>query len=1469
MKLPKSALKAPLTLNSDTISDQPENYVGNTDSSNPITVIVELRNQPLKVFQSSSSSKAKSSVTNYSNILKQEHSIFARSAIQANAQIRREYSEVFNGYSVTLPANQVDTLLRLPGVKAVYPNEEFEALPVPVSHDIKPNMDESAPFIGAEQLWNNGLYGKGIKVGVIDTGIDYNHPSLKGAYKGGYDFVDNDSDPMETLPDATKPKKDGKPYDTQHGTHVSGTIVGQGNPDHPEAGKGWVRGVAPQAELHVYRVLGPYGSGSSENVIAGIERAVQDHMDVINLSLGSKLNNQFSPDAIAADNASLAGVTVVLSNGNEGPKESTTGTPAASQLSISVGASTPPQQTPIFTTDNGDVAYASLAALSPKLENASDDLELVFANLGEEADYNGLDVEGKTVLISRGKISFGDKSKNALAHKAKAVIVYNNVPGEIGGATLGEPGQFAPTYTISQESGLKLKKALEDGKNHVTFSYKKEQDLLADLSSRGPALPSYAIKPDITAPGVGIRSSIPAFDGNYDDAYEDLQGTSMAAPHVAGSAVLMLEKTREEGVNLGPDQIKALLTNNASLIRNRDGKTYAVNEQGAGRVDLKNAFGAEAIVKVIDTVYGVGKDDTGIDYFTGSLSFGQQAAGSHSSKQLTLDNIGHKDQTYNVSIDWNNAASLELTPSDTTVSIQAEQTSVDFSVNLNIPAGTTDGIYEGQLFLTEVTTGHQLHVPFSVYVGAKYNLDSISNLEIDPSYLSPNGDQVKDTTTLYYAVNKKLNDYLFFVYDEAGDAIGYIYDEKWPLEQNYYTYTWDGTIHDLNDKKVTLTDGYYTLVPYAVGDDALLTKSAAGVVVDTTAPEFKLDPEHIVLNPEQPGTGTISGEIMADLLIDHFYDGTNLNELIHVKAGTQTDEGYKEYTGKLDEDGLFTIDVPLKATGSNSYDLFVYDEAGNGLAKPARTVIDNAQQPNEGNKLNLSAPKKDVKTGEAFDVNVDFSVQDAVYSAEFDVTYNSNLTLSKITPGIPGEVIPSSQDANNPDTGTKVVHYSLKLTDPVRVGTLAHLNFTAATAGSYTFNISNVNLLNEKNESIPVTGLAATTVKVTKEADPNPEPNPGSGGGNVYYPPTPSYAPSTTPVATLPEAKKFKSGSITETGKDDTLTGVLNVDSTYVNEQLNLKDSKTVTFDISDIDLSSYHPLNIQLSSSLTKLLQDSKKDLIIKGKGFELTIPAGDIASFVSNGILKITLQFSDTPTGNIQTPTGGTGVFTSGSLNIKETTVPLAAPIKITLDLSSSKVKDRQKVGVFTLGKDGTWSYAGTGNNHANSLFFNADHLGSFTTVEISKSFADIKAHWAKNEIEVIASHFLATGKNTADTFKPSDRLSQAEFLTLLDRLLSTGKTWNDRAAEAGSTHELTREEVAVLIAQSFKVDLTSSAISLTFKDQGKISSSSKTAVSYAVGKGYLKGNPDNSFNPAGKLTRAEAAVILFRLLQDVQAK
>jgi subtilisin family serine protease len=232
-------------------------------------------------------------------------------------EIRREYFVVFNGAAIDVPQEVVAQIRALPYVKRVEADRTVHAF-----------ANTNISVVGADKVWSLlGARGKGVTVAIIDTGIDYMHPALGGGFGpgfkviGGWDFVNNDADPFD---------------DAGHGTHVSGIVAGDSST---------ITGVAPDASLIAYKVLGANGSGSDSNVLAAVERAADpngdgntsDHVDVANLSLGGG-GNPDDPLSEAIDNASAAGVTFAIAAGNNGSFHSIA-SPGTARSAITVGAS--------------------------------------------------------------------------------------------------------------------------------------------------------------------------------------------------------------------------------------------------------------------------------------------------------------------------------------------------------------------------------------------------------------------------------------------------------------------------------------------------------------------------------------------------------------------------------------------------------------------------------------------------------------------------------------------------------------------------------------------------------------------------------------------------------------------------------------------------------------------------------------------------------------------------------------------------------------------------------------------------------------------------------------------------------------------------------------------------------------------------------------------------------------------------
>jgi len=1079
-----------------------KNYVPVSDSKENISVIVELQEEPVAAHEAKvKQGLLKAGADQKLVIQREQRSFKAAAEQQLKVKIEKTYSYVFNGFALEIAADKVEQLLNLPGVKAVYPDSQVVATAIE-KLDVQPMMDRSAPHIGANQLWEMGITGSGIKVGVIDTGIDYFHPDLADAYKGGYDFVANDNDPYETTPGERPPNlpeydQNGNSYWTEHGTHVSGIVAGRG------VSANGVKGVAPGADIYAYRVLGPYGTGTNSNVIAGIERAVLDGMDVINLSLGSSSNNQNSPDSIALNNAMLAGVVVSVSNGNSGPNDGTVTDPASSEMAISVGNSTPPIEAPALTVDGLSTVTGAMLEFSPDLGNlAGQTLEVVDVGLGRPADFNGKDVNGKIALISRGEIPFKDKSLNAKNAGAAVAVIYNNAPGNFSG-TLGEPGDYIPTFSLSQEDGLRLKNKLDtDGSLFAQLGTVLEQDYINDSSSRGPARPGFDIKPDIAAPGTGIRSSVPAYGkedpgADYGNAYAAFTGTSMAAPHIAGSAALFLSHY----ANLTPFEIKSLLMNNAKKIADRNNQRYSHMAQGAGRVDLVNSIHAKAVALVEEYTNAV-RGGQSTQYYTGSLSFGSVPAGSSDVRTIRVKDIVGENSSYSVTTLWYGDEGGNLSTSANQISVDANGFS-QFTLTLNIPADKAEGRYEGELILTEAG-GHILQLPINVYVGTPAADEPVTNLQIDSDIFSPNEDGVNDTADVTFDLNAPAGYISLDAHDWDGNWLGPLVEAENMPPGSYIVRDWDGVILFWNMFPYLLEDDIYLMVPW-YGEDIdnidYVESQITPFIVDTVAPESSLNDPDIEVDPVNR-TGVISGTINSDMLIDLIHEEILLNPISELfGAGVLYEENgeWVQVDGTVNDDGSFAIEVPLKP-GENQFEVYVYDAAGNGLVQPAHIVNYTFDAP--AANVNIAAhPSKDqVNVEEPFTVGIDFSQAEDLYAAQFSLTYDAGLTKGSVTPS---DELAAYQAEHNPNAGLivneKVVDlgngkvrsdYLLTLAGDFAgydgTGALATFNFASQTAGDFNFELSNVRLLDSNGEDIELGEITSGTVRVTSGGGPDP-----------------------------------------------------------------------------------------------------------------------------------------------------------------------------------------------------------------------------------------------------------------------------------------------------------------------------------------------------------------------------------------------
>ncbi|MGI0089578.1 MAG: S8 family serine peptidase [Nitrosopumilaceae archaeon] len=444
-------------------------------------------------------------------------------------------------------------------------------------------LEKSTSLIGAEIPRDLGYEGDGITIGVIDTGIDYNHPDLfgfgpNGKVVGGYDYVDNDEKPLDT---------------NGHGTEVAGVIAADGN----------IKGIAPKAKLVAYRVSSTGESVSSDFIVKAIHRAIEDDVNIINISLGiNKTNGEIDK---AVSEAVKNGIVVVVAAGNNGPGINTIGSPARSIGAITVGASYNNITASLVSTlEVNEKQYQVISMLRTSALPELITTKIVFGGYGRVHELVDLDVKDSILLVERGSdvkgeiIYFAEKEYNAARSGAKALIVYNNEPGIFFGELAYPNGTVSytptiPAISISRDEGLALKESLQKetiAKLNVFY----HPDLVAHFSSRGPVSQFY-IKPDLVAPGVFVNSTL--INGKYNLT----SGTSFAAPHVSGAAAILLQKNPD----LTPPEITSLLSTTSDSVTDPYGSVFPVEVAGSGRINLAKAFSADLIILPHNLVFNL------------------------------------------------------------------------------------------------------------------------------------------------------------------------------------------------------------------------------------------------------------------------------------------------------------------------------------------------------------------------------------------------------------------------------------------------------------------------------------------------------------------------------------------------------------------------------------------------------------------------------------------------------------------------------------------------------------------------------------------------------------------------------------------------------------------------------------------------------------------------------------------------
>ncbi|MGE5094271.1 MAG: S8 family serine peptidase [Betaproteobacteria bacterium] len=629
-----------------------------------------------------------------------------KSWLRANvpqAKVTGEFDISLNAVAVQLNGATLAQVSGAPQVKTA----QYEGLYYPIGGATDPDL----ALINAVQAWNAvggpANAGEGVKVAIVDTGIDLTHPCFSDAgypaqaKLGDRTLTNNKVIAAKVFNNKTPSRGFTAAAIQSHGTHVAGTVAcNAGTPatvngvDIPYA----ISGVAPRALLGNYNVFpGNVENARSEDILNALEAAYADGFDVANMSLGGGARGIQDLLTVAVDDLDAANMVVAVAAGNSGPGLFTVESPGSAARALSAGASSVPHFVGTPVSANG----ATYGAASGEFATVATDLTATLAAvaggsaIGLNTACSSLSgLSGKIALLSRGTCTFSTKIRNAQAAGAVAVVVVNNVPGDpIAMAQDGSANQpTIPAYMVALDDGTSLKSAngaaATIGATQQYFLTTRA-NIMADFSSQGPTDVDFRVKPDVVAPGVNVLSSLPANACAAPPCFAFFSGTSMATPHLAGSAAFL----RGEHPDWSAAQVRSAVVNTATrgVLRNFADPSVIetnVNVIGTGRDDLA-AAGAASVA--LDPV---------------SVSFGAVPSGSGQARtfDVTLTNLGGSAATWTLAVKDNAPdASVAYSVAPSSVSL-APGASTTVTVTMVAARGASVGGHQAALEVNAGTT---------------------------------------------------------------------------------------------------------------------------------------------------------------------------------------------------------------------------------------------------------------------------------------------------------------------------------------------------------------------------------------------------------------------------------------------------------------------------------------------------------------------------------------------------------------------------------------------------------------------------------------------------------------------------------------------------------------------------------------------------------------------------------------------
>ena len=693
------------------------------------------------------------------------------------------YTVVMNAISFKTKVENLDKIAKLDGVKDVMLSNKYEAFESDGEISELEDVTYTDLFMDTKKAWDEGYTGEGMAVAIIDTGADVNHEAFRGDIENPRYTKENLT---EIIKDANLSAKgvinadvvyhsEKIPYafdyannDTHayaagqdHGTHVAGIVGGN---------SGKIRGAAIDAQLVIMKVFDDQGSAFETYILAGVEDSLKLGVDVANMSLGTPCGNSYSTEKAAevysqvkekgvnlicaAGNDSYVGISNIAGNNlpfASAPDYGVVASPSTYEYALSVASMDNKTYTSYCLNFENKVfvEYAQTSNSFPigHILNGQT-LDIVeIPNVGNPEDYEGIDAEGKVVLVPRGTISFSDKHDAATEAGAVAMIVFDPAENTLIGMQIEE--QKIPCVFITNKSYNKIKdagvKTITITNNDIYVIENPDAGQISPFSSRGTTL-SLQIKPEISGPGGYIYSSI------GDNQYAEFSGTSMASPNVAGAAALVRQYVKEKYPEMSNqevvDLVNQLLMSTANPIIGKNGTYSSVRGQGSGIANAYDAVKTNALLSVKDQARPkaeLGSSEQGVYTYT-----------------MYVENIGTESITYKlntvtitdeyIEVDGLNYASL------TSRALSDEEVNVTYSENvvngeITVKANEkveitvtikvtnefktkqdeifTNGSYvEGYTFL-ETTTDQQLVVPFLGFYGDFDNLPLLEGIVYD------------------------------------------------------------------------------------------------------------------------------------------------------------------------------------------------------------------------------------------------------------------------------------------------------------------------------------------------------------------------------------------------------------------------------------------------------------------------------------------------------------------------------------------------------------------------------------------------------------------------------------------------------------------------------------------------------------------------------------------------------------------